>query len=259
MKYADELQVVKSAVIEAGELLTSYFGQQKFYHQKEDQSLVSRADKESEALLFERLIGAYPKSEFIGEETGTRKGLAGFQRRWAVDPLDGTTNFIYGIPMYCISVGMQFENEWVLGVVYNPQTKDMYWGVKDQGAFHNDRKITIGNATTLSEAVIGIGRAFSSIYLDSVHDFYKFLSHVRAVRSMGAAALDMARVAEGALDVYVCKGLSVWDTAASTVILREAGAVVCNFEGADYDPNEPNIISASPLLMKAFLDKKLKL
>ncbi|MCB0348727.1 MAG: hypothetical protein KDD37_07820, partial [Bdellovibrionales bacterium] len=203
MKFADELQVAKSAAIEAGELLTSYFGQQKFYHHKEDQSLVSKADKESEKLLSEKLLAAYPKSEFIGEETGVRKGLNDFQRRWAVDPLDGTTNFIYGIPMYCVSIGMQFENEWVLGVVYNPQTKDMYWGVKDQGAFHNDRKINIGNATSLSEAVIGIGRAFSEIYLDSIRDFYKFLSNVRAVRSLGAAAIDMARVAEGALDVYV--------------------------------------------------------
>lgn len=259
MKFADELQIVKSAAIEAGELLTSYFGQQKFYHKKEDQSLVSRADKESEKLLSERLIGAYPKSEFIGEETGTRKGLTDFKRRWAVDPLDGTTNFIYGIPMYCVSIGMQYEDEWVLGVVYNPQTKDMYWGVKDQGAFHNDRKIMIGNATSLDEAVIGVGRAFSDIYLDTVHDFYKFLSHVRAVRSMGAAALDMARVAEGALDVYMCKGLSIWDTAASTVILREAGASVCDFTGKDYDPNEPNIIAASPLLMRAFLNKKFSL
>jgi myo-inositol-1(or 4)-monophosphatase len=258
MKFADELQIVKSAVIEAGELLTSYFGQQKFYHQKEDQSLVSKADKESEKLLSERILGAYPKSEFIGEETGIRKGLTGFQRRWAVDPLDGTTNFIYGIPMYCVSVGMQFENDWVLGVVYNPQTKDMYWGVKGEGAFHNDRKISIGSATDLGEAVIGIGRAFSSIYQTSVHDFYKFLSHVRAVRSMGAAALDMARVAEGALDLYLCKGLSIWDTAASNVILREAGAVVCDFSGKDYDPNEPNIITASPRLMKQFLDKKFQ-
>lgn len=258
MKFADELQVVKSAIIEAGELLTSYFGQQKFYHQKEDQSLVSRADKESEKLLFERLIGAYPKSEFIGEETGIRKGLTGFQRRWAVDPLDGTTNFIYGIPMYCISIGMQFEEEWVLGVVYNPQTRDMYWGVKGEGAFHNDRKISVGVATNLSESVIGIGRAFSSIYQESVTDFYKFLSHVRAVRSLGAAALDMARVAEGALDLYICKGLSIWDTAASNVILREAGAQVCDFEGKDFDPNQPNIITASPSILQAFLDKEFR-
>tara|TARA_B100001248_G_scaffold261746_1_gene254014 strand:+ start:21675 stop:22451 length:777 start_codon:yes stop_codon:yes gene_type:complete len=252
--YSEELAVIEDAVLTAGDLLKSYFGKISSFHEKSDSSLVSKADQEAEEIIFQKLKAAFPKAEFYGEEGGKREGLQGFERSFACDPLDGTTNFLYRIPYFCSSVAMAYQGEWVLGYIYNPISGDVFYAIKGEGAFHNGKAMQASKLEDESKAMVVFSRAFSSNYGRAIIPLYKRLQNVRAVRSMGSAALDLAYVADGRFDLHLCKGLNVWDTAAATVMLRESGAAVMDLQGSDYDPFYADILAGSPALVEKYLD-----
>src|SRR5580704_3436842 len=192
---------------------------------------VSTADLKADRTLKTELSKARPGYGLLFEESGAAEGDG--RHRWIVDPLDGTMNFLHGIPHFCISIGLERDGEIVAGVVYEPTRDELYWAEKGAGAFLNDRRLRVSARRQVGEAVIGTGmpRRDSShrpVYLTSLG---AVIDATSGVRRFGAAALDLAYVAAGRLDGFWEFGLSPWDIAAGMLLVREAGGYVSDLSG----------------------------
>jgi myo-inositol-1(or 4)-monophosphatase len=199
-------------------------------------NFVSLADRRAEQMLCEDLSKARPGYGFIGEEGGIREG-ADKTHTWIVDPLDGTTNFLHGIPQFAISIGLQREGTMIAGVIYNPANDELYTAERGKGAFLNDQRLRVAGRRKLNESVIAcglphIGRGDFKL---SLAELAEIQPRVAGLRRFGAASLDMAFVAAGRLDGYWERNLQAWDLAAGQIIVREAGGIVSGIEGDD-DP-----------------------
>ncbi len=195
--------------------------------------LVSRADKEAEVLFISFLEKLLPESGFIAEEGTSQK--VGAEYNWIIDPLDGTTNYLYGIPCYCTSVALQKGNELILGVIYDPERDECFTAATGQGATLNGEPIHVSAETIAAHSLIAMGFPYDNkgkqlAYLDLLA---KVNAATRGVRRLGSAALDMAYVACGRFDAFYEYGLHPWDCAAGAVIVREAGGMVTNFRGGE--------------------------
>lgn len=195
---------------------------------------VSAADRKAEKTLFQELSKARPGYGFQMEEGGVVEG-ADKSHRWIIDPLDGTTNFLHGIPHFAISVGLERDGQMVAGVIYNPITDEMYIAEKGQGAFLNDRRLRVAVRRDLAQGVVGcgtphIGRPGHEKYISELRGV---MLNVSGVRRMGAASLDLAYVAAGRFDAYWEANLAPWDMAAGIVLVREAGGTVSDIDGRD--------------------------
>ena len=199
-------------------------------------NFVSLADKRAEQMLCEDLSKARPGYGFLGEEGGIREGQDK-SHTWIVDPLDGTTNFLHGIPQFAISIGLQREGTMIAGVIYNPANDELYTAERGKGAFLNDQRLRVAGRRKLNESVIAcglphIGRGDFKL---SLAELAEIQPRVGGLRRFGAASLDMAFVAAGRLDGYWERNLQAWDMAAGQIIVREAGGIVSGIEGDD-DP-----------------------
>ncbi len=230
------MNVMVAAVRKAGRSLARDYGEvaQLQVSVKGPANFVTAADIKAEEILYRELAKARAGYAFLMEERGVVAG-SDQTHRWIVDPLDGTTNFLHGIPLFAISVALEREGEIVAGVVYNPAMDELYTAEKGKGAFLNDRRIRVANRRTLPEAVVAVGipprgRSGSSQrrFLDECQAAVR---ETAGVRSTGAASLDLAWVAAGRLDGYVEHGLQAWDIAAGVLLVREAGGIVTDAEG----------------------------
>ena len=199
-------------------------------------NFVSLADKRAEEMLYEDLSKARPGYGFIGEEGGTRVG-SDKSHTWIVDPLDGTTNFLHGIPQFAISIGLQREETIIAGLIYNPANDELYIAERGKGAFLNDQRLRVAGRRQLHDCVIAcglphIGRGDHEL---SGREMAALQPKVAGLRRFGAAALDMAFVAAGRLDGYWERNLKPWDMAAGQILVREAGGTVSGLAGND-DP-----------------------
>ena len=199
-------------------------------------NFVSLADKRAEEMLYEDLSKARPGYGFIGEEGGTRDG-SDKSHTWIVDPLDGTTNFLHGIPQFAISIGLQREDTIIAGLIYNPANDELYIAERGKGAFLNDQRLRVAGRRQLHDCVIAcglphIGRGDHEL---SRREMAALQPKVAGLRRFGAAALDMAFVAAGRLDGYWERNLKAWDMAAGQILIREAGGTVSGLAGND-DP-----------------------
>lgn len=197
-------------------------------------NFVSAADRRAEETLYAELSKARPGYGFLGEEGGVREG-DDKTHRWIVDPLDGTTNFLHGIPQFAISIALEREGAIVAGLVYNPANEELFIAEKGKGAFLNDRRIRVAGRKQLREAVLACGLAHLG---HGDHEVVKreigsMLGQVAGLRRLGASALDLAWVAAGRFDGYWERSLSPWDIAAGIILVREAGGFVSDCEGAD--------------------------
>lgn len=193
---------------------------------------VSTADRRTEGILIEQLSKARPGYAFLVEESGVIEG-PDKTHRFIIDPLDGTTNFLHGMPHFAISIALEREGQIVSAVVYNPVADDMFTAEKSQGAFLNDRRLRVAARTSLKEAVVATGMPFHG---RAGHDrFLNELPQVMAatagVRRFGSASLDLAWVAAGRFDGYWERGLASWDLAAGLLLVREAGGAVTDLSG----------------------------
>jgi myo-inositol-1(or 4)-monophosphatase len=199
-------------------------------------NFVTMADRRAEEMLYTDLTKARPGYGFIGEEGGTREGQDK-SHTWIVDPLDGTTNFLHGIPQFAVSIGLQREGTMIAGLIYNPANDDLYIAERGKGAFLNDQRLRVAGRRKLDECVLAcglphVGRGDIELWRS---EMTAIQARVAGLRRFGSAALDMAFVAAGRFDGYWERNLKPWDMAAGQIIVREAGGTVSGFEGGD-DP-----------------------
>src|SRR5471032_2970681 len=197
-------------------------------------NFVTAADKRAEEMLYTDLSKARPGYGFIGEEGGSREG-ADKSHTWIVDPLDGTTNFLHGIPQFAISIALEREGAMVAGLIYNPAVEDLFIAEKGKGAFLNDQRIRVAGRKRLSEAVVACGLPHigrGDLVLARA-ETGAMQEKVAGLRRFGAAALDLAWVAAGRLDGYWERDIKPWDIAAGLILLREAGGFVSDCDGGD--------------------------
>ncbi|MGH6737283.1 MAG: inositol monophosphatase family protein [Methyloceanibacter sp.] len=243
------MNVMLAAARKAGRSLARDFGEveQLQVSLKGPSNFVSAADHRAEEILFTELTRARPGYGLLMEERGEIKG-ADLTHRWIVDPLDGTTNFLHGIPMFAVSIALERDGELVAGLVYNPANHETFTAEKGKGAFLNDRRrLRVAARTELAASVIGTGIPHSG---RPGHDV--FLKELRAVmaasagvRRMGAAALDLCWTAAGRLDGFWERSLRAWDLAAGIVILREAGAYVSDGDGKERMLEDGSIVAGN--------------
>jgi myo-inositol-1(or 4)-monophosphatase len=235
------MNVMVSAVLKAGRGLTRDFGEVENLQVslKGPGDFVSAADHRADETLIAELRKARPTYGFLTEESGE---LPGEDRgnRWIIDPLDGTTNFLHGIPIFSVSLALEREQQLVAAVVYNPIMNELYTAERGAGAFLNDRRLRVAGRKKLADSVIGSG--IPSIGATGTDLFLGELDHVMGkvagVRRCGSAALDLAWVASGRFDAFWQHGLSSWDVAGGILLVREAGGFVTDLGGgSDRMPN----------------------
>ncbi|MEQ8604632.1 MAG: inositol monophosphatase family protein [Marivibrio sp.] len=250
------LNVMTRAAEKAGRALVRDFGEveQLQVSRKGPADFVSNADRKAEKILREELLKARPDFSLLMEETGTVTG-ADPDRRFIIDPLDGTTNFLHGLPHWAVSVGFEERGELLAGVIYDPIKDELFWAERGKGAYVNDRRIRVSARQHLSDAVLGTGIPHLGIQEGAGKAVFtkrleKAMNGCAGVRRFGAASLDLAYVAAGRLDGFWERGLSPWDVAAGVVIVREAGGFVLDGKGRTYGLSEPDLIATNELLQK---------
>lgn len=196
-------------------------------------NLVSYVDKESEKRLVARLSKLLPGSGFLAEEGTETKGTNDY--RWIIDPLDGTTNYLHGLPIYAISIGLQRKDKTVLGIVYDVSHKDCYHAIENNPAYCNHKEIGISPINKLEESLLATG--FPYYHLDKRENYLEiikiFLEKTHGIRRLGSAAMDLAYVACGKLEGFFEYNLSPWDVAGGTFIVQQAGGIVTDFKGGE--------------------------
>ena len=221
---------------------------------------VSSADKRTEKILIEELQRAHPEYGIITEETGIIN-KANIKNRWIIDPIDGTMNFLNGIPQFAISVGYEEDNEIKCGVIFNPITNEMFCAEKGNGAYLNNSRIRVSNKKKLKDALLvtggpnGVSKIKDKIY----SEYIAVSNNVSNVRKFGSAALDIAYVACGRFDGYWQRELKYWDIAAGLIILKEAGGFIDFFEDDPSLPLKKNILASNSNIheeLKELINKK---
>lgn len=235
MSHASALVTVMiSAARKAAKGLRRDFGEVEalVVSKKGASDFVSAADLRAEQTIYEELSRARPKYGFVMEEKGEIEG-ADNSNRWVVDPLDGTTNFLHGLPHFAISIGLERDRQPYAGVIYNPATDELYWAEKGEGAFCNDRRLRVSARGDLDSALFATGLPFKGRpgRARALAETDRVLEATAGIRRYGAAALDLAYVASGRFDAYWERDLNNWDVSAGVVLVREAGGVVTEIEG----------------------------
>ncbi len=204
---------------------------------KQSNDFVTEVDQASENVIIDTLLTAYPDHGILAEESGSTHGNPDAEAIWIIDPLDGTTNFIHGFPVYCVSIALQVKGRLEQAVVYDPTRNDLFTATRGRGAFMNERRIRVGKRTRLQECLLSTGFPFRpeddfNTYLRLMGDM---MQRTAGLRRPGAAALDLAYVAAGFSDGFFELGLQPWDMAAGALLITEAGGLVGNFTGeADF-------------------------
>lgn len=245
------------AVKEVAAFLQAQLGkiQQGDIETKSLNSLVTYVDKISEEMLVAALRKIIPDAVFLTEENTVEQQQGAWQ--WIIDPLDGTTNFIHQVPVFAISVGLQYEGEMVVGVVHEVNRDECFSATKGGGAFLNGKSIAVTKTQQLSESLIATGFPYYDFdFLDAYLNVFKFLmTNTRGVRRLGSAAVDLCYTACGRFDGYFEYSLSPWDVAAGALIVREAGGHVADFKGGDNWLHGRQIVAGNPAVASLLLDK----
>ncbi|MCG8536585.1 MAG: inositol monophosphatase [Pseudomonadales bacterium] len=217
---------------------------------------VTKVDKTSEAMIIEGLRKRYPRHSFLGEEFGLQEG-EDKDYVWVIDPLDGTTNFIHGIPQFAISIGLKVKGQMEVAVVINPVSKEEFTASRGRGAQMNGRRIRVSKKTKLEGALLSTGFPFrpdqNRIFDAYMGMFGDFAKATAGIRRAGAASLDLAYVAAGRYDGFWEFGLSEWDMAAGSLLVTEAGGLIGDLKGGMDHMKSGNIVCAPPKLFKAML------
>jgi len=242
----EPLDLAIAAARAAGALIRSHFGGALNVNALEAHDIKLELDVQSQALITGMILDQFPSHAIYGEE-----GLAGNQSspfHWIVDPIDGTVNFFYGIPHFCISIALRERSEIILGVIYDPM-RDELWQVRKGGPpLLNGKPVAVSTRTAISEAILSVGFSKTKATIDSGLPLFQDLVYrARKCRLMGSAALDMAYVATGRLDAYIEQSVSLWDIAAGILLVESAGGSV-KIETHPDNPDKFSVVATSGLL-----------
>ncbi len=257
-------QAAEEAVQSGRELLLNYYGKIKNIQFKEKAGLVSEADQESEKLIQKMLHDKCPQFHFLGEETSYAEGLDNFSPsdhpRWILDPLDGTTNFVHQLPIFCISLALEVNQEIVLGIIDVPLLGQTFTAIKGQGAFCTNaegkkEKISVSACTKVSDAFMTTGfiNEDESVLKEQLKIFNHFVWKARGIRRPGAAAYDLAMVASGVFDLYWEKNIKPWDVAAGILLVQEAGGVCRTYKNEPYHAFKKSLVAGASTVVEPFL------
>ncbi|HEY6445516.1 MAG TPA: inositol monophosphatase family protein [Acidobacteriaceae bacterium] len=242
--------------LEAGALLCEFFDRGVATEYKGDVDLVTEADRASEKLIVERLSAAFPAHGIYGEE-GSRRQIEA-EYRWYIDPLDGTTNFAHGFPVFCVSMGLEHrsaglaaeaDGELIAGIIYDPTRDELFSAQKGMGAWRDGRRMHVSGTKTLAEALVATGFPSRKRHASpNIHFYHEVTLRSHGVRRAGSAALDLAYTACGRLDGFWEFNLNPWDTAAGAVLVLEAGGAMTRFDDAPFQLNSREVLASNGLL-----------
>ncbi len=241
---------------EAGALLMKYFHQGLKIEYKGDADLVTAADRASEALIRERISQQFPSHDVLGEEQGLND--QGSDYRWYVDPLDGTTNFAHGYPVFCVSMALEHRNansaHRIAGVVYDPTRDELFAAEQGRGAHLNGSAIQVSKAAQLKECLLATGFPSQKRHKNpNIHFYHQITLHTHGVRRAGSAALDLCNVASGRFDGFWEFNLNSWDTAAGVLMVEEAGGKVTRFDGSPFNIDSSETLASNGLVHPALI------
>ena len=221
---------------------------------KQRNDYVSEVDRQAESKVIQILQKAYPDHAILGEESGLH-GTDKNEFTWIIDPLDGTTNFLHGLPHFCVSIALRVKGRLDQGVIYNPVSQELFTASRGEGACLNSKRIRISRVSALEDALLGTGFPFrDGADLDGYMKIQsQFTRKSAGLRRSGSAALDLAYVAAGRLDGYWQSELQAWDVAAGGLLVREAGGLINDFSGGETWLDSGDVVAASPKLMHAML------
>jgi myo-inositol-1(or 4)-monophosphatase len=241
---------------EAGALLMQYFHQGLKIEYKGDADLVTAADRASEALIRERIRAQFPSHDVLGEEQGLND--QGSDYRWYVDPLDGTTNFAHGYPVFCVSMALEHcasdERTRVAAVVYDPTRNELFAAERGKGAHLNGSAIHVSKIAELKECLVATGFPSHKRHKNpNIHFYHQITLRTHGVRRAGSAALDLCNIACGRYDGFWEFNLNPWDTAAGVLLVEEAGGKVTRFDGTPFELNSRETLGSNGLVHEALL------
>ena len=246
---------IKPICLEAGEVLNNNFGKIQYIKDKSSAiDLCTNADIESEKFITESIIKQFPNHSIIAEE-GSQK-LTQSDYRWVVDPLDGTINYVHNLPIFSVSIGLQYKNETILGVVYNPAADKLFYAIKNEGAFLNNKSIEVSSSKTLSDCVLATGFPYThDKYYDVSFSIFKdFYDKTQGLRRLGVASLDLCFVAMGRFDGFYEFNLKPWDICAGAIIASEAGATCSDWNNSPLPFSGSRALCANPNIHKQMIE-----
>jgi myo-inositol-1(or 4)-monophosphatase len=252
MTSLDLISPMQAMAREAGSLLMGHFRRHVKIEYKGDVDLVTVADRESEALILERIQQHFPGHDVMGEE-GARIETGG-EYKWYVDPLDGTTNFAHGYPVFCVSLAVERRGQRVAGVIYDPTRDEMFRAELGGGAWLNDKAIHVSVTAKLGDCLIATGFPSHKRHKNpNIYFYHQLTLRTHGVRRAGSAALDLCNVAAGRYEGFWEFNLNPWDTAAGVLIVEEAGGKVTDFSGGDFEIASRETLASNGLVHDALL------
>lgn len=229
---------------EAGVLLMNFFERRVKVEYKGDVDLVTEADRQSEALILHRIRTRWPNHDITAEESG--RGDSGSEYRWYIDPLDGTTNFAHGFPVFCISMALEHRGTRVAAVIYDPTRDELFSAEKAQGAYLNGSRIKVSSVETLAESLVATGFPSHKRHKNpNIYFYHQITLRSHGVRRAGSAALDLCSVAAGRFEGFWEFNLNPWDTAAGVLIVEEAGGRVSDFHGGPFQIDSRETVASN--------------
>ena len=233
---------------DAGNLLKEKFNSKHEVHYKGEINLVTEADKMSEDLIIAAINSSFPDHGILSEESPAQNSSA--KLRWIIDPLDGTTNYAHGYPVFCVSIALENEGVIVLGVIYDPLREDMFVAERGKGAYLNGKKLKVSPTATLSRSLLATGFPYDiRMSKDNNLNYFNLMAvEAQAIRRAGAAALDIAYLAAGRFDGFWELKLMPWDVAAGCLMVEESGGVISDMSGGQWDISSPNVLVSNGLI-----------
>jgi len=251
------LNVAIEAAKQAGKFLKQNLGKVRDIRQKsgQERNLVTEIDKRSEQMIIETIRKHYPNHDILAEESGSTQGKSS-EYKWVIDPLDGTTNFTHGLPVYCVSIGLELKGEIIAGVIYDPNFDELFTAEKGKGAFLNNKRIKASETKSLNNSLLVTGFPYNITENpdNAVEHFINFLMSAQAVRRMGSAAIDLAYVACGRFDGFWEVALHPWDMAAGSLLVTEAGGKMTGFSGEEFSIYKQQMISSNGSIHREMLE-----
>jgi myo-inositol-1(or 4)-monophosphatase len=241
---ASFLETAVEIAQEAGSMLSAFFERRIPFELKGDYDLVTEADRASERFVVDRLRSHFPSHAIVAEESGEHAGGSGY--RWYVDPLDGTTNFAHGYPVYNVTLGLERDGKMIAGVIYDPNRQELFTAERGGGAYLNHRRIHVSRTSRLEDVLAATGFPSRKRHLNvNVHFYHQMAMLTHGVRRGGSAAIDLAYVACGRLDAFWEFGLNPWDIAAGTLLIEEAGGAVSGMRGEPFNIRGPYLLTTN--------------